>query len=253
VWQEILITDLTLMKGGRVCFAGIDHQGITYRPEPSHEGVFFEHLFQDGRPIIYPRSVLKMDLEAVAKIKPPHTEDHDWKQVDKTSPLYVTTDAKWRTALERTAFTTALDAYGVELDDGKRLTPGQGVRSLATLQLIEPPIFYCRPKPSNENEFDYRISFTDSSGAKFQWIPITDLTLRTYVDWQSKQGGYTPGQTSYRLSQFFKSAVIFLRLGFSRPFRRTSASEPYCYLQVNGIYTFPDYLRGKTYADLFVE
>jgi len=36
---------------------------------------------------------------------------------------------------------------------------------------------------------------------------------------------------------------VYLRLGLGRRFRG------WHYLQVNGIYTFPDYLQGRCYAD----
>jgi len=42
---------------------------------------------------------------------------------------------------------------------------------------------------------------------------------------------------------------IYLRLGLARPFKKSAADEPRCYLQVTGVHTFPDYLQGKTFAD----
>ena len=37
---------------------------------------------------------------------------------------------------------------------------------------------------------------------------------------------------------------IYLRLGLTRPW----GDPEYCWTQVTGIYTFPDYLEGSTFA-----
>lgn len=41
---------------------------------------------------------------------------------------------------------------------------------------------------------------------------------------------------------------IYIRLGLTRPW----GDPEVCWTQVTGIYTFPDYLEGKTFAD-FIE
>jgi hypothetical protein len=38
-------------------------------------------------------------------------------------------------------------------------------------------------------------------------------------------------------------------LGLTRPFQKSDADQKWCYIQVTGIYTFPDYLEGKCFAD----
>ena len=42
---------------------------------------------------------------------------------------------------------------------------------------------------------------------------------------------------------------VFLRLGLTRPWEE---HPDRCQLQVNGVYTFPDYLDGRCFAD-FIE
>jgi hypothetical protein len=44
----------------------------------------------------------------------------------------------------------------------------------------------------------------------------------------------------------FKKNTIYLRIGLSRGWQKYPDR---CYLQVNGVFTFPDYLDGKTFLD----
>jgi hypothetical protein len=50
-------------------------------------------------------------------------------------------------------------------------------------------------------------------------------------------------QINAKLNAIFKNAEVWLRVGVTRPY------EGWCWLQVTGIYTFPDYLNGKCFAD----
>jgi hypothetical protein len=42
-------------------------------------------------------------------------------------------------------------------------------------------------------------------------------------------------------------SAVFLRIGLSRGWDR---HPDRCYLQVTGVYSFPDYLQGRCFADL---
>jgi hypothetical protein len=52
-----------------------------------------------------------------------------------------------------------------------------------------------------------------------------------------------------RLTRIFNQRTTFLRIGLARLWERYPDR---CYLQVTGIYTFPDYLRGRTFTDFVV-
>jgi hypothetical protein len=250
MWQELLITDLTLMKAGRICFAGINHQGEMLRALLPPEGVYEEHIYQNGAPFIYPRAVVNLHLTAHKKLKPPHIEDATWGEVAQARLLRHAADNVWRAALNKTAFAGVEEAFGAHLNEKKWFNPGEGERSLVTIKLNTPPTFYCRPKSDDNPELEYRVNFTDGADITYKWLPITDLTLRTYVEYMRAVEHVSPGQTSYRLSKFFEHADVYIRLGITRSYRKSSWDQPKCYLQVNGIYSFPDYLRGRTLADL---
>jgi hypothetical protein len=52
-----------------------------------------------------------------------------------------------------------------------------------------------------------------------------------------------------QLTQVFNQRTTFLRIGLARHWDKFPDR---CYLQVTGIYTFPDYLRGRNFTDFAV-
>jgi hypothetical protein len=74
----------------------------------------------------------------------------------------------------------------------------------------------------------------------------TDLTWNAYCE--SLRGPHCePPAIAARLTQILKTRPVYLRIGLSRKWVKNPGR---CYLQLNGIYTFPDYLDGHTFADL---
>jgi len=257
MWQEILITDVTRMGEDKVCVAGINHQGDCIRPLLSYPNTIREHdLYHDDTAMIRPRAVVNMFLEAEPRLNPPHTEDHVWIDSNRIELLRIANDKVWHTALNKLAKPSVVDIFEIELHKNKKVKPGEGSRSLGTIKptSIDKLGYY-------QLEFDeidgkkeqYRLSFTDSAGAKFYQIPVTDLSLRYYLEFLHKRGRLHPAKIRDMMERKLANAEVWLRLGLTRPFQKTDDDEKWCYLQVTGIYTSPDYLEGKCFADFRAE
>ncbi len=95
-----------------------------------------------------------------------------------------------------------------------------------------------------EGAWDYRLMFTDSLG-KFYRLKITDMTWHYFCDSLREKGQEPPEIASY-LTGLLRSRKVYLRIGLARGWKKFPGR---CYLQINGIYTFPDYLEGKIYND----
>lgn len=96
----------------------------------------------------------------------------------------------------------------------------------------------------------YRLSFRDNTGLLYDDVPISDLAFRELSYAEVKKHGRSPAAVSQRIMGLLKSAdCLYLRLGLARPWRNPNTSEVGCWMQVTGIYTFPDYLKGKSFAD----
>ncbi len=239
--QRLIITDVTAMHGTRVCIAGISTSGRCLRPVLPHPGVLRTHLFYENEVIIFPRAEVELDLSSV-HVQKPHIED---KQFNPASVQFIRKLSlkEWREFLESNAFPSVSDIYDHLIQSGRYVLPGADTRSLGTIicreihrvQLLNP-----------EGGRTYRLHFSDQSGVRYSYIPITDLAFRLFCDKRLSKGGH-PIKIEKELYNIFRSAErIILRLGLARPW---PPGEEKCYLQVTGIYTFPDYLGGKTFAD----
>jgi len=242
----LTITDLTRMGGTRVCIAGINETGQTIRPELDHASIHEDWLFIDGIPRLVPFARIQFDL-----LEPfpdaPHTEDWIVRQ-DYKQPIGSISNHNRQEFLQRYAFDTVDEIFETEIAHesgfGYFIPYGEGVRSLGT---ILPNRCYDFVHIQYENgSIDYRLGFRDQCGKNYR-LKITDLALRNYVDHLRIQQRLSFEQISAQLSETISSRHTYLRIGLARP---TDPRHPgFCHLQINGVYTFPDYLNGRCFAD----
>ena len=247
--QEIIVTDLTRMGDGHVCVAGITHKGIIVRLIVAYPGIMIENLLLDDHRVIQPRAVLKVNIEPKADCEPPHTEDHKWLRPGRTQWLRLADEATWKGVLKRTTSPSVAEIFGSGLQKNRKIDPGSGERSLGTIKAFQIMRFYCGPDTRKEEEFACRLDFSDGDDTPFFKIPVTDLAVNSYVGYLLKQGGLDFDDVAEKLTVSLRRKEAYLRLGLTRRYITKTGGESWCYLQVNGIYTFPDYLEGKCFAD----
>ena len=119
---------------------------------------------------------------------------------------------------------------------------GCGSRSIGTI--LPKEILKVKYEEDITGNWDYRLQFIDMQDQTYR-LKITDLTWQYYCDSQRNEN-HTPEQIAQDLCQMLKSRQVYLRIGLSRGWAKYPDR---CYLQVNAIHTFPDYLDGKTFAD----
>ena len=242
--QQIAITDLTRMQKPKVCIAGYARDGTCIRPVIPFQGIGEWFLRKDDRLIIRPFAVVELDfLRRVPES--PHTED--W-EIDRLHRRLVTPqlpDEKKQRLLEKTARDSVAEIFGADIHDdfGFYVKAGDGKRSLGTIRPAEVVgLFY---EPQDSGTWDYRIVFKDQAAQTYR-LAITDLTYRHYLDYGRVELNHPLDDTIARLTRFFNQRTTFLRIGLARGWEKYPDR---CYLQVTGIHTFPDYLRGRTYTD----
>lgn len=243
--QTITITDLTQMPlGNQVCVTGVSNSGECIRPICS--GGFLKNYLYDSknRLVIRPRARIEFDFTE-SKPDPPHIEDKVFH------PAHVVnhglcSQIEWENILRNSSFKRVADIYDGFIHDRIWVEPGANTRSIGTLSNATE---FNVQLPEWEGRLRYRLSFKDNLGEVFD-SPISDLAFRelcyksVIIDHRDR------ATVSNELTSSIKNADrTYLRLGLARPFKISATTEPRCYLQVTGIYTFPDYLNGKTFAD----
>jgi len=242
--QTIVLTDLTQMPAGdQVCVVGISEKGECIRPVC--EGGFQKKYFYIGKDVVIrPRARIEFDFTE-AKSEPPHIEDRAF------NPSFIIdhglcSDADWENILRNSSYVRVKDIYNGFLQDGKWVKPGSAIRSIATLSKASISNVHL---PEWEGKLRYRLSFRDITGNLFD-CPVSDLAFRELIYKEVKRNNRPRSDVSRELTNILKRVErIYLRLGLARPFKKSTAAEPRCYLQVTGVHTFPDYLQGKTFAD----
>jgi hypothetical protein len=235
-----LVTDVTQMRGDKVCILGVNDKFETIRPELPPPGIF-QHRLVLPTGVIRPRSVLEIYFKPPHKINPPHIEDKDWDINHDTRFLRTTDNDKWRNALEQTLFLTVQDIFETKITN-KAIEPYKGVRSVGTIRVKTIEFFKYGTVERREGiKHDYRLSFRDESNKYYYDLSITDLTFRYYFHHLLTK--MTPEKASWRIREQLQETDCYLRIGLTREYNGN------LWLQVNGIYTFPDYAKGMCFMD----
>jgi len=244
--QKILvITDLTQMPSpNEVCVVGIDEQNKSTRLVIPG-GVLKKHLYIGSKLVIRPRAKIEFRFHQIPT-EPPHIEDVGF---DADSIVYrgLCTDVEWEKVLLGSSFSAVDDIYNGFLQKHRWVEPGANTRSIGTLSQV----YIASVQLTMESgKLKYRLSFKDKTGFLYDSIPISDLAFREFSFTEVVKRRRDAATVAQEITGFLKAADrLYLRLGLARPWINPNTGKQGCWMQVTGIYTFPDYMSGKSFAD----
>lgn len=233
--KTLIITDVTAMSGDYVCIAGYDDSLTCIRPVLSREQVTKKYLFRENKLIIFPGAKVAFNLGAQIS-QPPHVEDIIFDEASIEVMGRVTV-REWKEVLTQTATQNVGELF-THIED-RCVSPGSPGPSIGTLVPAEIPTLNCDyykdpPRP--------KMRFVDQGATVKNNVPITDLAFRSLFDFYLAKYKGDCEKTVKLLNNKLADYDIYLRIGLSRSFRGC------CWLQVNGIHTFPD-LYDRDYAE----
>jgi hypothetical protein len=237
---RLIVTDLTRMHQGRVCIAGYDENQRCIRPVLLPPGIAEKLLVRDHKPVVYPFAQIELDLLR-PKPHPPHTED---QLFDPQSIMHIQPVQDRRVVLKYSLFKSVEDVFGQPIHNspGFYVMECQGSRSLGTIKPRN--IHEVKYAQDQDGACDYRLAFYDATD-KYYRLKITDLTWQ--YSCRSLHGeDRDPEKIAEELTQRLKKSEVYLRIGLARGWEKFPDR---CFLQITGVYTFPDYLEGKTFYD----
>jgi hypothetical protein len=152
---------------------------------------------------------------------------------------------QWESILKTACFPNVQDIYDGLLEGGRRVPPEADTRSLgticdATILGVDIDDSYGRRQ--------FRLDFVDASGERYMRWPVNDLAFRAYLQQTLDTVGDLREAEHIVLQSLLSAERVYLRIGLARP-RPLGDYPPACWTQITGVYTFPDYLNGKTFAD----
>ena len=240
--KSLVITDVTRMQEGRVCVAGYDDGGKCIRPVLPPPGIHESTLYTHGHLIVFPFAVVEYDLTQPTP-QPPHTEDYRY---DPASVRFIERldMQRRRQALEKSLFgsVSAIFEEPIHHDVGHYVMDGRGPRSLGTIRPQR--IIKAAYEQAPDGKWKYRLGFVDGDELTYL-LTATDLAWRYFNDYERRKGRSLE-EISAALTSSLKSRDVFLRIGLARGW---DMYPDRCFLQITGIYSFPDYLDGRTFAD----
>lgn len=227
--MEIIITDLTRFSNQDiVCTAGINPiTNECIRPLP------YLPIKECRRLNILPGAVLQGNFTA-KPLTAPHTEDRNFQgQLSFKGPCSA---EEFKSILKATESPNTEEGFSVNFTDGQKHIPATTPPNKSIITISVNP-WELSIVPDSFNPGKIKVIFSDKSGRTFRYLSITDLGFYNYAEKNSQ------GDNFSNLNNFIHSQKeVYVRLGLSREFTSPDGRTGY-WLQVNGIYTFPEYLE----------
>ncbi len=230
VQTQIVVTDVSRMGGERICLAGVDADGRTWRPEPENRlGLQRTDLKTASDELIRTGSVVEFFGRPKDPIEPPHVEDVVY--LGKLKFIRHANESMWIDAMQATRF-PSVDAVFNHFMRGRRYVPPLSkTRSLGT---VIPVASTVECTVTDASKPTIRMRFKDSTGTDYAGWAVNDLALVEYVSGCDFEGMIDREIGSRVTRSLRRAEQLFLRVGLTRPF---PAENPQCWAQVTGIHT----------------
>ena len=228
--MEIIVTDLTKFANEEiVCTAGIERgSNECIRPMP-----YLKRNYCETKKIL-PGSVISFDGNFDKSLNSkPHVEN--CQHIGDIKNLGPCSSDEFRKILTDTDSHSVEEGFSAKIPDGGKYFPvdSQPSCSIITLSINPSKISVHRNK---FNAKKLQSWFFDLNGNQFRYIPVTDLGLIIYFDKYGDEG-------ISKINGFLKEQEqIFIRLGLSIKHKTNDGQEGH-WMQLNGIYTFPEFLK----------
>ena len=163
----------------------------------------------------------------------PHVEDHYASGIVKSGYC---SEEEFRNLLRASFHSSIAEGFEVEIEEGQKHIKHDTAPSRSLLTIRVNP----RTIQIMQSQFDpekIQISFCDLSNRWFNYLSITDLVLFQHL--RSCQDNDKEIQSVKQAIQ--SSKEVYLRIGLSRIFESSDGRKGY-WIQVNGVYPFPDCL-----------
>ncbi len=152
------------------------------------------------------------------------------------------TSDEFENVLKATTYSSINDGFDDKVPAGTKVIPYDAPpsRSIITLKLKPSQVEIVRNAFDSKN---LRLNIKDNDGRTYVYLSITDLGFHALAVSKQNDPNYTDELNEYIYSQ----KNVHLKMGLSRR-HKTSDGRDGFWIQVNGIYTFPEFMTAvRTY------
>ena len=228
--MEIIVTDLTKFANEEIiCTAGIERDSNEcIRPMP-----YLKRNYCEAKKIL-PGSVICFDGNFDKSLNSkPHVENCQRKgDIKNLGPC---SSEEFRKILTDTDSHSVEEGFSLKIPDREKYFPVDSPPSCSIITLsINPSKISVHRNKFNAKKL--QSWFFDINSKQFRFIPVTDLGLIIYFEKYGDVG-------ISKINGFIKEQEqIFIRLGLSIKYKTDDGREGH-WMQLNGIYTFPEFLK----------
>lgn len=231
---EIIITDVTRFKpgSGKLCVAGVTLDGRTCIRPMMTNGMQTDYLTHAicKQYNILPGMRVSANFTEPRHLENPHHEDRTF---DKFKVHGATSANEFEAVLYNSLSDSVASGFGVTSTSKVIAAAENPARSIIT---IRPQAGSVRVIEDKYNPGRVRINFSDAAGVRYSFLSITDLGLYDFVgNPETRKMGVE--ETNALLQ---RTDRVYLRVGLSRLHSSHDGRDGY-WLQVNGVYSFPEY------------
>jgi len=228
--KTIIVTDLTRFSNEDiVCIAGIDiESGECIRPLP------YLNISDCKRLNILPGAILSGIFKPIPNIELPHTEDMKHEDLKFHGPC---SDSDFRKVLSDSCSRNIEQGFNVSLEDFQKYIPRElkPAKSIITISVNPRQIEIVQ---DGYDKSKIKIHFSDSNSKSYRYLAITDYGFYFYA-----KNHYQTSCSYDEINSVIQSQEeVFLRIGLGRLYRNPAGKEGF-WIQVNGIYSFPNYFQ----------
>lgn len=226
--MKFIVTDLTrFKKNDLLCMAGLTEDGKTcIRPLRSTSPYYLSHEICKNKGVL-PGAILEGKFTTLKSVTAPHVED---VVCESMNILGYCTSQQFEDVLQKSSVRKFSDGFGMSVTDKVLTTaPPSSIITLA----IEPEQLKIVAGFNGEG---IKAHLTDEAKITLRYLAITDLGFYDYVGNDAKCRASIESVNRFIASQ----KILYIRLGLSRFHEAPDGRKGY-WLQLNGIYTFPDY------------
>ena len=225
---KVIVTDLTRFAHmEEVCIAGLSFDGQRcIRPRPYLARSRCVELN------ILPGTILEGRFEC-RHSAPPHIEDHSYSNLRICGPC---SSECFRGVLDGSRVPTVAEGFAITLPKGQKHIPIDRPpnRSIITIPVDPRGIQIVSSRYNGKP----KAHLTDESGREFSFLSITDLGFHEYATQCADSR-----VALRRLNDFIhEQEEIYVRVGLSHEHETDDGRRGF-WLQVNGIYTFPEFFE----------
>lgn len=226
--MEIIITDLTRFSNPDiVCIAGINpatNECVRplYKSAPSYV------LLSKCKELnILPGNIIEGDFTKVASLLNPHSEDRNYTTLTRVG---ICSSEEFQKLLENDLVDSISRGFGYDFPEKGKVIPKNfaPTKSIITLKVKTKNIEIVK---DGFKEGNIRLNILDNDGKRFSFLSITDLGFYNYA----MKHFYDVNFPTIVNDFIRKQESIYLRIGLGREY------QDGFWLQINGIYTFPNY------------